>query len=137
VKTQTLFVSVFALLLLQACSSSTTEPFFDNCAGTDFVQGGAVVSVVDSASGVPLGNAVTAIAIDGQYFAAVTTPDLPTYGPNPIYLVSDRAGNYDVYVSKAGYKPWVAYNVVVKSGPCRSVQPTEITAKLQLPSFSN
>lgn len=129
-KTQTLFVSVFALVMLQACSSST-EPIAIDCALADFAAGGVFLTVVDSASGAPIGNAVTAIAIDGQYFNAVTTPGLTAYDPNPIYVVSNRAGKYDVYVSKVGYVPWVAYNVVVKPGACRSVQRTEITAKLQ------
>jgi hypothetical protein len=131
VKTQSLFVSVFGLVLVQACSSSTTAPVPDNCAGTDFIRGGVVVTVVDSASGALIGNGASVTAIDGPYFDAITTPDLPTYAPGPIYVASERAGQYDVYVSRAGYRPWVAYNVLVTLGGCRNVEATNITAKLQ------
>jgi hypothetical protein len=129
VKTQTLFVSVFALVLLQACTSST-EPVAGCVLDPGLQRGSILVSVVDSASGSSIGNAVTATAIDGQYFDAVTTPDSPAYAPSPIALVSRRPGTYDVYVSRADYNPWVAYNVVVKGGVCGTEQ-TKVTAKLQ------
>jgi hypothetical protein len=127
VKTQTLFVSVFAFVLLQACSSST-EPVGINC--PDALLPSVLVSVLDSASNVSIANAVTATAIDGQYFDAVTTPDLPAFAEWPIGLVSKRAGKYDVYVSKAGYRPWATHNVVVKAAACGTEQ-VKVTAKLQ------
>ena len=129
-KTQTLFVSVFALVLLQACSSSTTAPFPAECAASIREEGGVFVSVLDSASGAPIGNAVSATAIDGRYFDAVTTPDSLTYTSSPIGLGIERVGKYDVYISKAGYRPWVAYNVVVKAFTCGPDHAT-VTAKLQ------
>ena len=129
-KTQTLLVSVFALVLLQACNE-TTGPAANCVTHPGLQRGSILVSVLDSASGKSIGNAVTATAIDGQYFDAVTTPDLPGYAPSPIALVSRRAGTYDVYVSKSGYQPWVAYNVVVKGSACGTEQ-TKVTANLQV-----
>ncbi|MGH9421497.1 MAG: hypothetical protein ACRD3J_16080, partial [Thermoanaerobaculia bacterium] len=134
VKTQTLFVSVFAVVVLQACSSST-EPVA-TCADLGLQRGSILVSVLDSASGSSIGNAVTATAIDGQYFDAVTTPDLPVYAGSAIALVSRRTGTYDVYVSKSGYHPWVAYNVVVRGNACGTEQ-TKVTARLQSSSVPN
>ena len=128
-KTQTLLVSAFSLVLLQACTSST-EPVANCVTDPGLQRGSILVSVLDSGSGTSIANAVTATAIDGQYFDAVTTPDLPAYAPSAIALVSRRAGTYDVYVSKAGYQPWVAYNVVVHGGVCGTEQ-TKVTAKLQ------
>lgn len=127
-KVQTLFVSVFAVALLDGCGSST-EPIAVNC--PDVLRGSVLVSVRDSASGALMGNAVTATAIDGSYFDAVTTPDLPAYASRPIPLVeTTRAGKYDVYVSKAGFEPWVTRGVVVKQGACGTEQ-VNVTAKLQ------
>jgi hypothetical protein len=130
VRTQTLLVSVFALVLLEACGSST-EPITTSCALPTIFPASIVVSVVDSASNAPIGNGVTATAIDGQYFDAVTMPDLPTYAPSVLALGDGRAGKYDVYVSKAGYRPWATYGVVVKANAC-GTERTKITAKLQL-----
>jgi hypothetical protein len=127
VKTQTLFVSVFAFVLLQACSSST-EPVGVNC--PDALLHSVLVSVIDSASGASIANAVTATAIDGQYFDALTTPDLPVFADRAIGLVNSRAGKYDVYVSKTGYRPWATYNVGVKAVACGTEQ-AKVTAKLQ------
>jgi hypothetical protein len=129
-KTQTLFVLMVTVVSLQACGSSTAPAPID-CALYDFPNGGIFVTVVDSASGAPVVDAVTAIAIDRQYFNAVTTPASTTSEPKPIYLVRDRAGEYDVYVTRAAYKPWVTYTVVVKPGVCGGTQRIEMTAKLQ------
>ena len=126
-KVQTLFVSAFAFWLLQGCGSSTA-PIEVKC--PDILRGSILVSVHDSASGALMGNAVTATAIDGSYFDAVTTPDLPTYASRPIPLVkTSRAGKYDVYVSKAGFVPWVTRGVVVKQVACGTEQ-VNLTASL-------
>lgn len=128
-KAQTLFASVFALAFLEGCDSPTMPIAPDYCAGILAVSG-ILVSVVDSASGVPIGNAVTATAIDGRYFEALTTPDLPAYVSRPLSLLVGKGGRYDVYVSKAGYVPWAGRGVVVKQGVCVPEQ-VRVTAKLQ------
>jgi hypothetical protein len=133
VKTQTLFVSVFALVLLQACNE-TTGPIA-NCNVPGLQRGVMFVTVLDSVSGKPVGNAVTATAIHGTYFDSETSVDLPASASNPIILSSRYAGKYDVYVSKADYQPWVAYNVVVKEDACGPLM-TMVTAKLQSRIYS-
>ena len=126
-KGQTLFVCAFAIVVTETCSSST-EPSGINC--PDSLIKSILVTVVDSASGAMIGNAVTATAIDGQYFDAVTTPDVPVNALRSIGLVEQRAGKYDVYASKAGYEPWVRRAVVVKQGACGTVQ-VKVTANLK------
>jgi hypothetical protein len=130
VKTQTLLVSVFALVLLEACGSST-DPIASNCDLPTIFPASILVSVVDSVSNTPIGNGVTATAVDGRYFDASTNPDLPNYAQSSIALGDGRTGKYDVYVSKVGYRPWASYGVVVKAGAC-GTERTKITAKLQL-----
>lgn len=126
-KVQTLFVCAFTIVILESCSSST-EPSGINC--PDSLIKSILVTVVDSESGAMIGNAVTATAVDGLYFDAVTTPDLPVDALRSIGLVEMRAGKYDVYASKAGYEPWVKRSVVVKQGVCGTVQ-VKVTANLK------
>jgi hypothetical protein len=130
VKVQTLFVSVFALALLEGCDSAT-EPGSVGCPPVVADAGGIHVSVLDSASGAAVGNAVTATAIDGKFFDAISTPDLPSFVARPIVLVQQTAGKYDLYVSKAGYRPWVTRGLVVSEAACGLTKTVNVTAKLQ------
>lgn len=130
-KVQTLFVSAFALALLEGCDSPTNPIQPDYCAFTLFEAGGIRLSVVDSASGALMGNAVTATVIDGKFFDAISTPDLPAYASRPIVLVQEKAGKYDLYVSKVGYLPWATRGLLVKQAACGSTERVNVTAMLQ------
>jgi hypothetical protein len=124
---QASFASALLIVLLQACSSPT-EPLNVNC--PDIGRSALLVYVRESVSDALIGNAVTATAVDGRFFDAVTTPDLPAFAGRPLTLVDNRAGTYDVYVSRAGYKAWVTYDVQVKNGVC-GIEPVNVAAKLQ------
>ena len=127
-KTQTLFVSVFALVILQACNETTGPKV--NCNLPTVERGFMLVSVVDSLSGSTIANGVTVTAIHGKAFDSEIWPDLPSYASRPVPVAAREAGKYDLYVTKTFYKPLVIRNVLVKEDACGTL-PTNVTARLQ------
>ena len=117
------FIGVFSVILGLAGCAPPTEPHVCTAIAVDAL----VVTVVDGASGQRLCDA-TVIVIDGGFtealrpFPAVT--ECTYSGP------TERAGQYEVRVTRSGYVPATLTNVRVTADECHVI-PVKLTVSLR------
>ena len=89
---------------------------------------GLTVAVTDSITGAPSAADASAVARSGSYEEVLT----PIPGNN-LHLVgaAERAGVYEVTITKSGYQTWTRAGISVVAGVCH-VTPAVFEAKLQL-----
>jgi hypothetical protein len=120
------FIGVFSVILGLAGCAAPTEPHVCTAIAVDAL----VVTVVDGASGQRLCDA-TVIVIDGAFtqalrpFPAVT--ECTYSGP------TERAGQYEVRVTRSGYIPATMTNVRVTADECHVI-PVRLTVTLRAAS---
>jgi len=88
---------------------------------------GLTVAVTDSVTGAPSAVDASAVARSGSYEELLT----PIPG-NTLHLVgaAERAGVYEVTITKPGYQDWTRAGISVLPGACH-VTPAAFEAKLQ------
>jgi len=120
-------VSLGSLLLaasinFPACYSSPTEPRVCTAIAVDAL----VVTVVDAATGQRICDA-TVRAVDGGFSAELR----PFPGQECTYSgPTERAGTYEVRVSKAGYEPASQAGIRVTADECHVI-PVRVTIQLR------
>jgi hypothetical protein len=90
------------------------------------------VAVLDSITGLAIENGSTARARDGSFVdSMVVSSDTTGNAPYafPIPLAYERAGVYQVSVSRAGYRDWSTSNIRVTKATCH-VRTATLVAKL-------
>lgn len=110
-------------------SPSSTEPPGVVC--TQEFRPGVAVTVKDSVSNVGAASGASLVVREGLFKGSVgfaaARPDLDNY---PLAAAGERAGTYQLRVSKPGYAPWVQNNVRVTKGACHVIT-VQLTALLQ------
>ena len=103
---------------------------FTGCAGVGAF--GIEVTVVDSLSGAPAAAGAVLLTYDLANGGARVDSILGQSDTDVLGGADDRAGNYSVYVRKAGYRDWTRAEVVVRDG-CPAVKTVHLTARLARP----
>ena len=117
------------VLLLGLITISCTAPHDVVC--TENLVFGLTVKVRDSVTEVPAGRQATVIAQDGsysetlQFLGAISPTDSLTF-----FGAAERAGTYQITVTKAGYQSWTRGGVHVAADACH-VHPVVVEARLQ------
>lgn len=113
------------LIGLAACSASTAPV----C--TQEFRPGLAVYVNDSLTKAGSASGASLVVRDGNYKDSVAAPgarpDLNTF---PLFAAGERAGTYQVTVTKTGYAAWVKSDVRVTANQCH-VNTVTLTALLQ------
>jgi hypothetical protein len=92
---------------------------------------GLSVYVTDSLTGTAVASGASLVARDGAFKDSVSHPgDRPELNPLPLLTAGERAGTYQISVSKPGYLPWSRSNVRITANECH-VNPVSVTALLQ------
>ena len=92
---------------------------------------GLTVKVRDSITDVPAGRQATVVAQDGsyhetlQFLGAISSTDSLTF-----FGAAERAGTYQITVTKSGYQTWTRAGVNVVADACH-VHPAVVEARLQ------
>ena len=111
-----------AVLGLAGCESPT-----DPVVCTTIAVQAITLTVVDGASGQRICDA-TVTAVDGSFSQGL--PPFPGSAPDCTYSgPTERAGTYEVRVSRAGYQPATASNVRVAADECHVI-PVRLTVTL-------
>ncbi|WNC69770.1 hypothetical protein RI845_06385 [Thalassotalea nanhaiensis] len=103
-----------------------TPVFLFSCGGdedkiscTTSVEPAIEIEVYDSASQLPITCGAKATIQDGTFTQEVeNTPDTDCDDSNMLTAADERAGNYDISISKEGYYEWNTYNVAVSENEC-------------------
>ena len=115
-----------AAFVIVACSSSD---YSGPICTADF-RAGLVVYVHDSLSDTPIASGASLVARDGAYKDSVAFPAGRTdLNASPLSSAGERAGTYQVTVTKPGNLPWTKSNVVVTANECH-VNTVTLTARL-------
>jgi hypothetical protein len=113
------------LFAVVACSGPTAL----TC--TDENHAGLAVYVENSITRVGIASGASLVAQEGAYKDSVAAPDArPDIDASPLFAAAERAGTYQVTVTKAGYAPWTQSNVRVTANVCH-VNTVTLTALLQ------
>jgi hypothetical protein len=113
------------LFAVVACSGSTSPV----C--TQEIRPGLAVYVENSITGVGIASGASLVAQEGAYKDSVAAPDgRPDIDASPLLAAAERAGTYQVTVTKTGYTPWTQSNVRVTANVCH-VNTVTLTALLQ------
>jgi len=92
---------------------------------------GLSVYVKDSLTGAGIASGASLVARDGAFKDSVShASDKPELNGFPLVTAGERAGTYQISVSKPGYLPWSRSNVRVTANECH-VNPASVTALLQ------
>jgi len=92
---------------------------------------GLSVYVKDSLTGAGIASGASLVARDGAFKDSVSHPSgSPELNALPLLTAGERAGTYQISVSKPGYLPWSRSNVRITANECH-VNPASITALLQ------
>ena len=114
------------LLAAVGCSASPSSP---GC--TMEFRYGLSVYVKDSLTGTSIASGASLVVRDGAFKDSVSHPSgAPELNALPLLTAGERAGTYQVSVSKPGYLPWSRSNVRITANECH-VNPASITALLQ------
>jgi hypothetical protein len=92
------------------------------------------VYVRDSATGLYAASGSTASAVSGSYTDRQVVAANPALDTIPVSLAPDRAGTYEVRISKPGYADWTKGGIVVEQASqsqCPYVVTVRLTALLQ------
>ena len=120
------FIGVFSVSLGLAGCAPPTEPRVCTAIAVDAL----VVTVVDSSSGQRLCDA-TVIVIDGAFTQAL--PPFPAVSECTYSGPTERAGQYEVRVTRSGYVPASMTNVRVTADECHVI-PVKLTVSLRAAS---
>lgn len=102
-------MGVLAAGLLAGCGDGTTGPIV--C--TDEFVFGISIEVRDGSTGLPAALGADGTLTDGDYVES-----LQVLGDDTMVGAGERAGTYDVRITKAGYEPWTAARVTVTADEC-------------------
>jgi hypothetical protein len=92
---------------------------------------GLSVHVKDSLTGAAIASGASLVVRDGAFKDSVSHPGgRPELNAFPLVTAGERAGTYQISVSKPGYLPWSRSNVRVTANECH-VNPVSVTALLQ------
>ena len=105
-------------LALTACGEDSTGPI---CTAEAVF--GINLTVRDGA-GSPAAEGALGLAIEGTF-----TDTLSVFGSTAMAGAVERAGTYDISVSKFGYTTWSANGIVVRSDECHVI-PVDLDATL-------
>jgi len=109
-----------------ACSAASTSPV---C--TQEFRPALMVYVKDSLTNTGTASGASLIARDGTFKDSVAFPDArPDLNDLNLNAAGERAGTYQVSVSKPGYATWIKSNVRVTKNECH-VNTVQLTALLQ------
>lgn len=123
-RVKTFSTLVIAVVLL-GCSSSPMEAV---C--TLEFRYGLVVYVNDSLTNTPVASGASLVVRDGSYKDSVAYPAAsPDLNALPLASAGERAGTYQVTVTKPGNLPWSMNNVRVTANQCH-VNQVKLTARL-------
>ncbi|MGH7604076.1 MAG: hypothetical protein ACRENK_08790 [Gemmatimonadaceae bacterium] len=120
------FVGWYSILIgAVGCSGSTSTV----C--TDEFRPGIAVYVNDSLTNAGIASGASLVVRDGSYKDSVAAPDgRPDLNTSPLYAAGERAGIYQVAVTKTGYAGWAKSDVRVTANRCH-VNTVTLTALLQ------
>ena len=96
-----------AAVLLAACDDRFVGP-----ACTADFRYGLSITVLDEL-GRPAAAGATGLAVDGEF-----TDTLEVFGADTMVGAGERAGTYDITISKPGHMTWSAENVTVTADEC-------------------
>jgi hypothetical protein len=114
------------LLASFGCSGSTTSTI---C--TLELRAGLLVDVKDSLTNAGVASGASLVVREGSFKDSVAFPSSrPDLDALPLVAAGERAGTYQITVSKPGYATWTRSNVRVTKGECH-VNPVRLTARLQ------
>ncbi|WP_309669484.1 hypothetical protein [Gemmatimonas sp.] len=116
-----------AILYLNACGSFTGG---GDC--VDVGRAAVVVTVVDSLTNQTPAVAISVTISSDSGYSEVAQP---VVGSNPRRYAGaiERTGNFSIEVSAEGYRTFRKSNVQVgRGGACRTLQSSEVTAKMQV-----
>lgn len=118
---------VYSLLIFAiGCSGSATSPI---C--TQEFRPGLTVLVKDAVTNAGIASGATLVVREGIFTDSFTMPGgRPDLNDFMLPAAGERAGTYEVSVSKPGYATWVQSNVRVTQGVCHVITVT-LTALLQ------
>ena len=108
-----------------ACAGSTSPV----C--TEDVRPALAVYVKDAVTGAGVASGASLVAREGSYKDSVAAPEgRPDLDNSPLYAAAERAGTYQLTVTKTGYGAWTQSNVRVTANECH-VNTATLTALLQ------
>lgn len=114
------------LIISSACSSASTSPI---C--TQELRPALMVYVKDSLTNTGTASGASLVAREGTYKDSVAFPDgRPELNGLNLNAAGERAGTYEVAVSKPGYATWIKSGVRVTKNECH-VNTVQLTALLQ------
>jgi hypothetical protein len=124
-----LFVGWYSILIGAVACSGSTSPV---C--TQEFRPGIAVYVNDSLTNAGIASGASLVVREGTYKDSVAAPNgRPDLDNSPLFAAGERAGTYQVTVTKTGYAGWVKSNVRVTANECH-VNTVTLTALLQPPS---
>jgi hypothetical protein len=92
---------------------------------------GLSVYVNDSLTGTAIASGASLVVRDGAFKDSVSHPSgRPELNAFPLLTAGERAGTYQISVSKPGYLPWSRSSVRITANECH-VNPVSVTALLQ------
>ena len=113
-----------------AFGAACSNPFDKGVCTLEF-RYGLVVYVQDSVTGAAAASGATLLAREAGFEDSFTNPAGGSDADaRPLLSAGERAGTYQLTVTKAGYAPWTRNNVTVTENACH-VNQTELTARLQ------
>ena len=90
------------------------------------------VEVRDAATGAAAAEDATGFVRDGAYTDSLRVTGGDSSGAFIMSAAEERAGTYDVFIEKAGYRNWMQSGVRVRSGEC-NVMTVTLQAQLERP----
>jgi hypothetical protein len=120
------FVGWYSVLIGAVACSGSTSPV---C--TQEFRPGIAVYVNDSVTHAGIASGASLVVRDGSYKDSVAAPDgRPDLNTSPLFAAGERAGTYQVEVTKTGYAVWMKSDVRVTANECH-VNTVTLTALLQ------
>jgi hypothetical protein len=118
-------------ILLGSFGCSGTAPGSTSTICTLELRAGLLVDVKDSLTNAGVASGAKLVVRDGSFADSVTFPDSrPDLDGLPLATAGERAGLYQIAVSKPGYATWTRSNIRVTRDECH-VNPVRLTARLQ------
>ncbi len=105
---------------LAGCAEDSTGPI----ACTEEFRYGITIEVRDGGTGEPAALGAEGTLTEGDYVEA-----LMVFGDDTMLGAGERAGTYDVLITKPGFEDWTASRVTVTADECH-VQPVALQANL-------
>lgn len=114
------FLIPAAAVALVGCGDDSTGPI----ACTEEFRYGITIEVRDGGTGEPAAVGAEGTLTEGDYVEA-----LMVFGEDLLLGAGERAGTYDVLITKQGYEDWTASRVTVTADECH-VHPVSLQANL-------